>query len=80
MSNPLYFVQSQTLPGFYLHYIGLAQGGTGTYELRRGLKGAALWPLQTALQLITLSGKKNLQPVAAADVLGTEPRDAPTAS
>lgn len=61
--NPLYYIESFRHPGNYLHYIGVSRGGYGKYELRPGIEGAALWPLATAMQLITLSGLPDLHPI-----------------
>jgi hypothetical protein len=67
--NPLYYIESLKHPGNYLHYIGISRGGYGNYELRPGTEGAALWPLATANQLITLSGLPDLAPVKEEDVI-----------
>lgn len=58
-----YFLESTTDPGYFMHYIGKDADGQGIYELRKGLIGAAAWPLPVAEDFIKVTLANNLKPV-----------------
>lgn len=66
---PLYFLESTTDPGHFMHYTGDAGGGQGNYQLRPGLIGAAVWPLPLAEDFIKVTKSANLRPVRAEEAI-----------
>lgn len=61
---PHYFLEDTDTPGFFMHFIG----GT-EYQLRKGVVGAAMYPLPIAQDFIQYIKASNLKPVLCEDAI-----------
>ena len=59
--RPLYFIESTTDQGYYLHPQGQ------DYGLKEGIEGAAMWKYLPGLAFIKQVGFKNIQLISAKD-------------
>lgn len=68
----LYFLESTTDPGHYMHYLGVAGDGQGNYELRPGLIGAAVWKLPVAEDFMKVVQSNNLKAVPCEEAIKSQ--------